>query len=135
MQKKFYRLFAVAVILISILSVAYAAYLVGTLTGTVSVLEPISWSPETLTWSKVYAGENDTATPVTILNAANVPLTVDVAVTTNCTSSWEFTAGCCNGTSMSVPAAGSYIIVIWGKVASNATASTNWSCTVLISRE
>lgn len=117
-----------ALLLIAIFAASVgAAYYIGTLTGKVTIKEPISWTPSSFTVS-IYAGENYTE-PINVANAADVALNVSISYTTS--SAGNLTA---TGPSMlTVPGNGSATLSIFIKAADDATPG-DYNVTVGISR-
>jgi uncharacterized membrane protein len=121
-------LITIAIFLISATLIAYAAYLVTVIPGTVSVNEPISVSPTSFTLT-MYAGETQNET-ITVTNAANAIFTVHISV--NATTPNSF-VNATAPTSLLVPARGSSAFNVT-VVAAPDTPPGNYTFNVTVSR-
>lgn len=126
LSKKKTALLALALVAVFVGSV-WAAYYVGTLTGTVTIKNPVSWTPTAFTVS-MYASESYTEN-ITVTNAANVALNVTVSCTVSSPGNLTATAP----SPLTLPAKGSTILPVLIYALPSA-ANTTYTVTVDIYR-
>lgn len=103
----------------------YGLYQIGVITGSVSVTEPISYSPSTFSVA-MFPGETKTQT-ITITNSATIPIVVSPTITVNPSSGLTVTP---SSTSITVPSSGSATLTL----TMVATSTGTYSVSVTLSR-